>query len=324
MPESGIISTTLRASSQIRFPFPNGFFHRKTPESGCLARVSNAWSAGFKPLYKTGFILLMIIPCTVLQKKKLRSAVLSPFSRSYRDRHEINNLAPEIAIAYAHGVTTPDGRIFYLKNAKCGCTTISQMLHTYIFGAPFPGNIHQSDALPLGLRHFRLHRAAIANSEAVKFSFVRHPFSRLKSAFCDFFVDDRRNPQALRHWDNMLALGFKPGGDINYNFDVFLHYVGLNLERAELHCDEHWRPQFISLGSGKIAYDKIGRFENFSADLKEIFSNAGLPLLVALVERKMTFNQSSNETRDDLTISRAQASKIRSLYAMDFEAYGYE
>lgn len=266
----------------------------------------------------------MNIPCTVIQKKKLRSALLSPFSRSHRNRHEINNLDPELAIAYAHGVTTPDGRLFYLKNAKCGCTTISQILHTYVFGAPFQGNIHESGTLPLGLRHFRLHRAAIANPEAVKFSFVRHPVNRLRSAFCNFFVDDERNPQALRHWDNMLALGFKPGGEINYNFDVFLDYVALSLEKARLLCDEHWRPQFISLGSGKIVYDKIGRFENFSADLSEIFSNAGLPFLVALAERKMIFNQSSNGKRDDLIVSRTQATKIRSLYAMDFEAYGYQ
>jgi len=266
----------------------------------------------------------MLIPYTVLQKKKRLSAVLSPFSRSHRDRHEINNLEPELAIAYAHGVSTPDSRIFYLKNSKCGGTTISQILHTYVFGAPFQGNIHQSDALPLGLRHFRLHRAAIDNPDAVKFSFVRHPVSRLRSAFCDFFVDDQKNPQALRHWDNMLALGFKPGGDINYNFDVFLNYVALSLEKSQLLCDEHWRPQFISLGSGKIAYDTIGRFENFSSGLKEILSNAGLPLLIALVERKMTFNESSNGKRDDLVVSHAQATKIHSLYAMDFDAYGYQ
>jgi hypothetical protein len=264
------------------------------------------------------------IPCTVLKKKKLRSAVLSPFSRSYRDRHAINNLEPEIAIAYAHGVTTPDGLIFYLKNAKCGCTTISQILHTYLFGKPYPGNVHASDAPPVGLRHFRLHQAALDNPDALKFSFVRHPINRLRSAFCNFFVDDQRNTQAVRHWDTMLALGFKPSGDINYNFDVFLDYVALSLEKSQLLCDEHWRPQFISLGSGKIAYDAIGRFENFSADLKEIFSNAGLPLLLALAERKMTFNQSSNGTRDDLVVSRAQAAKIHALYAMDFEAYGYQ
>ncbi len=266
----------------------------------------------------------MNIPCAVLKKKEIRSALLSPFSRRYRDRHEINNLDPRLAIAYAHGVTTPDGLIFYLKTAKCGCTTISQILHTYVFGKPYPGNVHASDALPVGLRHFRLHQEAIDNSDALKFSFVRHPINRLRSAFCNFFVDDQRNTQAVHHWDNMLTLGFKPGGDINYNFDVFLNYVELSLEESHLLCDEHWRPQFISLGSEKIAYDKIGRFENFSADLTEIFSHAGLPLLVALAERKMTFNRSSNEERDDLAISRTQASKIRSLYAMDFNAYGYD
>ena len=89
-------------------------------------------------------------------------------------------------------------------------------------------------------------------------------------------------------------------------------------------CDEHWRPQFVSLGSGKIAYDKIGRFESFTADLKDIFASAGLPFIVALAEGKMIFNKSSNAKRDDLVVSRAQAAKIHALYAMDFEAYGYQ
>ncbi len=263
------------------------------------------------------------VPLIDLPKHRLRAAVLEPFVKRYRLEREILRLDPDLALAFRHAVTTPDGLFFYLRNSKTGCTTISQMLHGYAFGRPFDGDIHHSRDLPQGIRHWRLHRRALDDGGAIKFSFVRHPVGRLRSAFFDFFVDCK-NDARHRHWDNMVQLGFSPAGDITRNFDVFLDYVALNLERSERHCDQHWRPQWICLGSGKIAYDFIGRMENFDDDVARLFSRAGIMSLVEKTRRMLPYNRSSNSARGDLHVRPDQLRKIRALYATDFETFGYD
>lgn len=259
------------------------------------------------------------IPYTDLLKQKHRVRLLAPFVGKYRQKRDLLDLDSDLALAFHHGVTTPDKRFFYLKNSKAGCTTIAQLLHVHAFGDAYDGNIHTHPELATGIRHWRTHLDAIENPKTVKFTFTRHPADRLRSAFFNFFVDCE-NEQRHAHWDNMVAMGFAVDGDIGYNFDVFLDYVALNFAETERHCDQHWRGQWISMGSGQIDYDFIGKLENFQADIAQVFARAGLP---ARSGRGRSYNRSSNAARDDLRLTQAQIAKIRTLYAVDYEAFGY-
>ena len=109
------------------------------------------------------------------------------------------------------------------------------------------------------------------------FSFVRHPFERLISAFKDkvAFDQDYKN----LHFELEKIYG-------SATFPNFLRFVLKDLRRfskckGQKKCrkvDVHWRPFFERCAYCDVNYDFIGRMETFEKDLKVLMKKANLTL----------------------------------------------
>ena len=263
------------------------------------------------------------IPFNDKPKQRLKAKVLAPFREKYREERAMAVLPERLATTFFVALTTEDRRFFYVRNSKCGCTTVSQLIHAYVFGRFFEGNIHLCDDIPHGLENWRLHMEALANPDTTRFTIVRHPLDRVRSAFFNFFID-QKNISREQHMGNMAALGLDLEDPLDRNFDRFLDYIEMSFEQSRLYTDRHWRPQVDNIAYGEIDYDFIGKLEFLERDIRQVFERAGA---VDVVDRFLTganFNRSSNRGGDEFEPSPRQLRRIQDFYAEDFDAFGYD
>lgn len=161
---------------------------------------------------------------------------------------------------------------------------------------------------------------AIDNPATIKFSITRNPEARLLSAYSNIFVD-ATNRVSRKHLRHIGKRGYRQGGDLTRNFDIFLDYVEEAHAQDINFCDGHWRPQYLCIGHGLIEHDFIGKMENYDPDLRRAFEMAGYPDPLAAQETKKKFNASS---RKEFGLTPGQKKRIRQIYAKDFELFGYE
>jgi hypothetical protein len=150
--------------------------------------------------------------------------------------------------------------------------------------------------------------------EAYRFTFVRDPLRRLESAYRDKIVR-----ASSSQWRDKIrrSLGLPPGSEEPLDFEQFLD--GLEQQDPVAEMDPHWRPQHVNLMHPLIEYDRIGKLENFDADLAKICEDAGIrdvPLERRNV-RRTPDHESVYDRRPDLE------RRVRELFATDFELYGY-
>jgi hypothetical protein len=216
---------------------------------------------------------------------------------------------------------TDDRKFVFVKNSKAGCTTIAQLMYHYCHGKFFKGSVHRTrDGLRQGITYWMDYETASLSRSAFTFTFVRHPETRLLSAFKNFFVD-WKNRSARIHFHSLRRRGFDEAGELARNFDVFLDYVDESLSKDALRTDRHWRLQVLNTGYGLIDYQFIGKVENFDRDIQEVFSLAGVPAPPTKDCLAIRFNRSAHH---DFTISKTQRRRIERLFAEDYEAFGYE
>ncbi len=86
--------------------------------------------------------------------------------------------------------------------------------------------------------------------------------------------------------------------------------------------DWHWRPQCDLLHPEEIAYDVIGRFENFADDFRRIFGSLGAPPEV-LAMADIRYNATSDTALRDF-YDADLAERVYAVYERDFEAFGYD
>jgi tetratricopeptide (TPR) repeat protein len=122
-----------------------------------------------------------------------------------------------------------------------------------------------------------VHRYIVANKERFfapnfsdlcsptyfKFVILRNPFDRLVSAYIDKFV---RSPKPNRHSIPVInqvykSLGKQPDQHQSITFKQFIDFL---TDKEDRLLDPHWRPQYIYLGLGLLAFDFIGQFENLT------------------------------------------------------------
>jgi hypothetical protein len=252
-----------------------------------------------------------------LNVKKARR--LAPFFRKYRERSAYSKLPETLRIAYEDGLLTDDGKLFYVKNSKAGCTSIAQLLYHYSKGDFCGENIHDARKTLRQYRdHWRDFEEALGGS-AVAFTFVRHPESRLVSAFRNFFVD-RKNRAHLLHLPAMESRGFNGNNSQSKNFGIFLDYVEESIAIDPLYTDRHWRSQHINIASNDIDYTVIGRLENFYCDLKKVFARIGQSAFLTEDRISARFNRSKDHSSN---LTASERSRIETIYARDYELFGY-
>lgn len=209
----------------------------------------------------------------------------------------------------------PEHGIIYVKNPKAGCSTVLAWLdriHTGDWETPRTGNIHTSHHLPRIRDVGRGQVVRMLSGSAYRFSFVRDPLRRFESTYWDKFVHSREWGARSRVKD-----GLRADDDGGIGFEAFLDLVEQQDPLTEM--DPHWRPQHVNLLHPLVHYDRIGRLENFAADLELIRLEAGLP--AAPLE---TRNVSKRPREGSVFDGRPDlVRRVQALYALDFELYGY-
>jgi hypothetical protein len=152
------------------------------------------------------------------------------------------------------------------------------------------------------------------------FTFVRHPIDRLESAFRDFVIE-RRNPTRIYHAAGFEKFGCSEDKSESENLDAFLDYIEASFEASRIRSDRHWRPQVDNIGRERFTYDFIGKVENLGADMRTAFSMAGIDYKAS--SQVASIRKNSSRTSDRIA-NKAQQTRIKMLYAPDFDAFDYD
>ena len=262
-------------------------------------------------------------------KKKIRFAkkvnltkarFLAPIFKRYRPLLSLKNENKQLWLISSDIVVTNDHKIAFVKNSKSGCTTVAQMIYYINYGEFFTGDIHNSNTrLIQGRMHIPTCFAALRDENAYKFTFVRHPMSRVISAFHNF-VFEKSNSSAVKHLKLMEAFGYHKDADPTQNFDAFLNYIESSFAANRDYTDPHFRMQVLNTALGHVAYDYIGKIETYAQDMEHILRAAGvwhdayhdLLNVKANQSKKKPYQPTSEQTR-----------RVEALYAEDYRAFGY-
>ena len=158
-----------------------------------------------------------------------------------------------------HHLIDPYHRILYCYVAKNACSTVKFHFLKKKFGA---GGVAISDEDVNRQVHSLAKNQTVAEipndlfADHYSFFIVRHPYSRIASAFLEKFVQRKTLPQYARK----LMLEGDAGDDPDaWSFSDFV----LSIARAKVESlNEHWMPQYLHVIEG-IDYDFIP-MESFS------------------------------------------------------------
>lgn len=208
----------------------------------------------------------------------------------------------------------PEHGLVYVKNPKAGCSTIlvwMDRMHTGELDKEFT-NVHTQHRLPTVGEVGRPRVARMLSGAAYRFSFVRDPLRRLESAYWDKIVHSGN-----RRWRDQVVPRPADQEPAELSFEQFLAAVEQQDPVGEM--DPHWRPQHVNLMHPLVSYDRLGRIENFDADLRLVREEAGLPDVPYQVRNttKRATGDSVYEGRPDLV------RRVQELFAQDFELFGY-
>lgn len=246
-----------------------------------------------------------------------KDRLLAPFSKRYAGKLALSRELRQMQAVMPFLLLSRDDRLAFVKNSKCGCTSIAQAFHFYDTGHFYKGNIHREGRhLRQGYSHWQENWKSVEAERPFLFSFVRNPVSRLVSAYMDFVVL-KRNPEAAQHTETFAQRGLYQVDDKVDGLDRFLDLIADEFAVDPMLSDRHWRPQFLNLGGGLLDFQLIGKMERFTEDLRRLHVASG----VSLERFPVTIaNRSGSEA---IVATPEQRRKIRDLYEKDYEAYGY-
>lgn len=220
----------------------------------------------------------------------------------------------------------PRYNCIYVSNAKAGTGTTLLWLHRVYTGdhdfTPVR-SIHAEQRLPKPDDVNWDNMIDMLNGNGFRFTFVRDPVRRVESAFKNKvarYVNDGVPRRAARRMKALhMALGHGKIPQQGLSFDQFVAALEILAAESAMAMNHHWRPQHLNLMHGLVTYDLVGRLECFDADLAKVREATGMPDVPIEVWRNASAASSTSlfDGRPDLL------RKVRSIYARDFELYGY-
>lgn len=249
-----------------------------------------------------------------------RNRLLAPFFPRYKVLVQLEKYPLALRGPLRNFILSHDHKLLFMRNLKCACTSITQLLYYYAIGDFYPRTIHRArKGIYLSRYYWDEIEPVWQAHSAFQFTFTRHPEPRAYSAFTNFFVD-HKNLARHKHMQPMKDHGYDPARDAAYNFEVFIDYAAHQMQIDPVRADAHWRRQVLNIAYDAVTYDFIGKVENLNADIQEVFARAGIEGFPPADVLEARFNRSA-AGKPPLTDS--QRRKIRDLYAPDYEAFGY-
>jgi hypothetical protein len=216
----------------------------------------------------------------------------------------------------------------YVTNQKAACSTIKLLLARAEMDDPAftpDGPIHSEVGKTSLAGHKEPERLeAMLRGEAFRFTFVRNPYARFLSAYCDKVAElahgdpnhqgDGRRPLYLQELAKSVGLSAADIGN-----PTFAEFVGLVERQPPSVMNRHWRPQVLNTCHRLIEYEFVGKVESFDADMRFVAGRCGFPLHMPA--------QPLNHTGTGQLIAEYYTADLRArvhaIYREDFEAFGY-
>lgn len=258
-------------------------------------------------------------PPVVIEPKvsKYKDKYLRWVSSRHANRYRLGKLGDAKVLLLDHTVVSNDNNLAYIKNSKAGCTTVTAAIYRYNYGHWPSDNVHQDETRLYQGRHCVERNLRAIESSATTFSFVRNPAERIKSAFVNFFIDEK-NRSLPQHRAAIERWGIFDKDDPSYRFDVFLDYVEESLAISPERTDRHWRPQSLNVGIGMLQLSYLGKLEDgLEKGLAEVAQLSGC------TELSMPPSRLNTSSKVNFLPNALQSAKIERLYAEDYENFGY-
>ena len=216
----------------------------------------------------------------------------------------------------------PKQRLICVSTPKVASTTIRATLWRLGLDDPEavpPHQVHDTRFSPLsrppdlGLEEF----VQWANSREYKrFCFVRNPYTRVLSCYLNKIKgNEGDNRPGI---SNFRAMVSRAGTSDGVTFEEFLDTVG---QQTPMKMNPHWRVQTAHLLWGRIAYDFVGRIEDFDADLDRLGALLEIDLKRYLDVRNK--HQTGAKTALNEYYTPRLQERVYSIYESDFKAFGY-
>ena len=166
------------------------------------------------------------------------------------------------------------------------------------------------------------------------FLFVRHPFSRLVSAYEDKIVNKRQDTfvkPLVNHKLRTLRTKLKETPskpNLSIHFSDFVDFVLHELSgKSVSYGTLHWLPASWLCKVCDTNYDFVGKVESLSSDVRALSEK-----FVGLRENLSSFKKKVNSrgksdllTKEYLSqLSEQQLSSLREIYREDFDLFGYD
>jgi len=211
-------------------------------------------------------------------------------------------------------------RVAYCRHGKVGTTTwMRHFIKLLPKERQVQRNFDQMDSHQLHAQlpnEFKATRGQHLDlSHHFAFSFVRHPYDRLVSAYNDKIIS--KNDKGYHRVIKDIQRSF---GTVS--FENFLRYVIRDLQKhyqcqetisnCQHKADVHWRPFYQRCGYCDVNYNFIGRMESFNRDVQFTLSLANLTEYIPATEMKLQ----SHSTRTS-TASINGLDEDKSLYQTD-------
>lgn len=237
-------------------------------------------------------------------------------------------------------------KVAYCRNAKVGTSTwmhhfsLLDPKHRFVHSKgdlhsriPFLFSITKQIYKRSSLRQFRQANNSwffnhfLKKNHYLTFTFIRHPFDRLVSAFMD------KVERSKKSWGHQMLLRKYGKSD----FETFLDYViNENAHHNSNAVNNHWKKFQDRCGFCTLKYDVIGRMESFDEDTRYIFLKANLIQEIPLELSELAVHQTKKKSRSKgdkspsnrtltyfANVSQAMIQSIYQVYKIDFELFEY-
>jgi len=178
-------------------------------------------------------------------------------------------------------------------------------------------------------------------SDTFTFTFIRHPFHRIVSAYLDKFVSRKEKSfiQPVIDWEAglfgrlsaTLHQSHNDGGQFILHFEKFVKFIIFEIEsNSKSYGSLHWWPYTKLCDLCRIRYNFIGKVETWESDIQQLselseFSNFDLSSLIG-----QKFNRNKEKTTEDTSklyfkqLSQDLIIKLYTMYESDFLIGGYD
>ena len=215
-------------------------------------------------------------------------------------------------------------KFLYLETPKAACTKIKSLIYK------LEGIQEPKDSLDLHSRKskkklypkklldfsYEDQEKILFSENWFRFAFARNPYERLQSCYYSkIYVDE---DEFFKKFKEEMR---KEASSKN-QIITFEEFVKTICAQKDMDRDTHWRSQNSVLFTDLIQYDTIGKVENFSNDMKNIF--AKLEIMNSNHINLDKKENASTEDRESVHYSEELSALVYDEFNRDFEKFSYD